>query len=191
MKIRFAYALAAVAVMAAMACQPGKTKSQGGQAETTTAAPQDTASHEDELVISFTMADMDGNNVTVTDEFAKHKLTIIDFWASWCGPCRQEMPSLVKTYNDYKDKGLGIVGVSLDEDKEQWSSAVSAMGMTWTQLSDLQGWHNAAAQMYGIQAIPFTVVVDDKGKVLTAGLRGEELRAFVAQQLDGTNSKKQ
>lgn len=191
MKIRFAYALAAVAVMAATACQPGKTKSQGGQAETATAAPQDTASHEDELVISFTMADMDGNQVSVTDEFAKHKLTVIDFWASWCGPCRQEMPSLVKTYNDYKDKGLGIVGVSLDEDKEQWSSAVSAMGMTWTQLSDLQGWHNAAAQMYGIQAIPFTIVVDNKGKVLTAGLRGEQLRVFVAQRLDGTNSKKQ
>ncbi len=190
MKIRFAYALAAVAVMAAMACQPGKTKSQSGQAETATAAPQDTASHEDELVISFTMADMDGNQVSVTDEFAKHKLTIVDFWASWCGPCRQEMPSLVKTYNDYKDKGLGIVGVSLDEDKEQWAGAVSAMGMTWTQLSDLQGWHNAAAQMYGIQAIPFTIVVDNKGKVLTAGLRGEQLRAFVAQRLDGTNSGK-
>ena len=189
MKIRFAYALAAVAVMAVMACQPGKTKSQSTPVEAATAAPQDTASHEDELVISFTMADMDGNNVAVTDEFAKHKLTIIDFWASWCGPCRQEMPSLVKTYNDYKDKGLGIVGVSLDEDKEQWSSAVSAMGMTWTQLSDLQGWHNAAAQMYGIQAIPFTIVVDDKGKVLTAGLRGEELRAFVAQRLDGKSEK--
>ena len=191
MKIRFAYALAAVAVMAATACQPGKTKSQGTQAAPAQTARQDTASHEDELVISFTMADMDGNQMSVTDEFAKHKLTVIDFWASWCGPCRQEMPSLVKTYNDYKDKGLGIVGVSLDEDKEQWSSAVSAMGMTWTQLSDLQGWHNAAAQMYGIQAIPFTIVVDNKGKVLTAGLRGEQLRAFVAQQLDGTNSKKQ
>ena len=191
MKIRFAYALAAVAVMAATACQPGKTKSQGTQAAPAQTASQDTASHEDELVISFTMADMDGNQMSVTDEFAKHKLTVIDFWASWCGPCRQEMPSLVKTYNDYKDKGLGIVGVSLDEDKEQWSSAVSAMGMTWTQLSDLQGWHNAAAQMYGIQAIPFTIIVDDKGKVLTAGLRGEQLRVFVAQRLDGTNSKKQ
>ena len=185
MKIRFAYALAAVAVMAVMACQPGKTKSQSTPVEAAPAAPQDTASHEDELVISFTMTDMNGKNVAVTDEFAKHKLTIIDFWASWCGPCRQEMPSLVKTYNDYKDKGLGIVGVSLDEDKEQWSSAVNAMGMTWTQLSDLQGWHNAVAQMYGIQAIPFTIVVDDKGKVLMAGLRGEELRAFVAQRLDG------
>ena len=120
------------------------------------------------------MADMNGNNVAVADEFAKHKVTIIDFWASWCGPCRQEMPSLVKTYDEYKDKGLGIIGVSLDEDKEQWIGAVSAMGMTWTQLSDLQGWHNSAAQMYGIQAIPFTIVVDNEGKVLAAGLRGEE-----------------
>lgn len=191
MKIRFAYAIAAVAMMAATACQPGKTKSQGTQAEPTQTARQDTASREDEPKISFTMADMNGNNVAVADEFAKHKVTIIDFWASWCGPCRQEMPNLVNTYNKYKDKGLGIIGVSLDEDREQWTSAVNSMGMEWLQLSDLQGWHNAAAQMYGIQAIPFTIVVDNKGKVLTAGLRGEQLRAFVAQRLDGTNSKKQ
>ena len=101
------------------------------------------------------------------------------------------MPSLVSTYNEYKDKGLGIVGVSLDEDKEQWSNAVTTMGMTWTQLSDLQGWHNSAAQMYGIQAIPFTIIVDSKGKVLTAGLRGEELRSFIAQKLDGNSNGKQ
>ena len=134
------------------------------------------------------MADMNGNNVAVADEFAKHKVTIIDFWASWCGPCRQEMPSLVKTYDEYKDKGLGIIGVSLDEDKEQWIGAVSAMGMTWTQLSDLQGWHNSAAQMYGIQAIPFTIIVDNEGKVLAAGLRGEELTAFIAQQLNAEDN---
>ena len=188
MKIRFAYAIAAVAMMAATACQPGKTKSQGTQAEPTQTARQDTASREDEPKISFTMADMNGNNVAVADEFAKHKVTIIDFWASWCGPCRQEMPSLVKTYDDYKDKGLGIIGVSLDEDKEQWTGAVSAMGMTWTQLSDLQGWHNSAAQMYGIQAIPFTIVVDNEGKVLAAGLRGEELTAFIAQQLNAEDN---
>ena len=137
------------------------------------------------------MADINGKDVSVTDEFAKHKLTVVDFWASWCGPGRQEMPSLVSTYNEYKDKGLGIVGVSLDEDKEQWSNAVTTMGMTWTQLSDLQGWHNSAAQMYGIQAIPFTIIVDSKGKVLTAGLRGEELRSFIAQKLDGNSNGKQ
>ena len=76
----------------------------------------------------------------------------------------------------------------MDEDKEQWIGAVSAMGMTWTQLSDLQGWHNSAAQMYGIQAIPFTIVVDNEGKVLAAGLRGEELTAFIAQQLNAEDN---
>ena len=191
MKKRFAYAIAAVAVIALTACQPGKTQGKGSQDETTAAAPQDTASRSDELIISFTMADINGKDVSVTDEFAKHKLTVVDFWASWCGPCRQEMPSLVSTYNEYKNKGLGIVGVSLDEDKEQWSNAVTTMGMTWTQLSDLQGWHNSAAQMYGIQAIPFTIIVDSKGKVLTAGLRGEELRSFIAQKLDGNSNGKQ
>ena len=191
MKTSIACAVAAVVAISVIACKPGKTQGQSGKAETTAAVPQDTASNSNELIISFTMADIKGNNVSVTDEFAKHKLTIIDFWASWCGPCRQEMPSLVKTYNEYKDKGLGIVGVSLDEDKEQWSNAVSTMGMTWTQLSDLQGWQNSAAQMYGIQAIPFTIIVDSTGKVLTAGLRGEELRSFIAQKLYGSSNAKQ
>lgn len=191
MKKSFAYAVAAALIVAFAACKPGKTQGQGSKPGTTATAPQDPANNDNEPVISFTMADINGNDVSVTDEFAKHKITVVDFWASWCGPCRQEMPSLVKTYSEYKDKGLGIVGVSLDEDKEQWSNAVSTMGMTWTQLSDLQGWQNNAAQMYGIQAIPFTIIVDSKGKVLTAGLRGEELRAFVAQELDGASNPKQ
>ena len=188
MKLRLAYVLAAAAIITAAACKHGKTDGQDKLAGTQDTTVQDTTSHVDELRISFTMADMNGNNVAVTDEFAKHKVTIVDFWASWCGSCRQEMPSLVKTYDEYKDKGLGIIGVSLDEDKEQWTGAVSAMGMTWTQLSDLQGWHNSAAQMYGIQAIPFTIVVDNEGKVLAAGLRGEELTAFIAQQLNAEDN---
>ena len=89
--------------------------------------------------ISFVMEDINGNQVSVKDVFSKNKITIIDFWASWCGPCRQEMPNLVNTYNKYKEQGLGIVGVSLDEDKEQWKDAVKEMNMTWIQLSDLKG----------------------------------------------------
>lgn len=174
--------LATVALLALTACQPNK-----GRQQPATDAQQPAAAAEKPQkapIISFTMTDMDGNNVAVTDEFAKHKITIIDFWASWCGPCMHEMPSLVSTYAEYKDKGLGIVGVSLDEDKDSWKEAVDKMGMTWTQLSDLQGWNNAAAQMYGIQSIPFTIVVDGKGEVITAGLRGEDLKAFVASRLD-------
>ena len=183
MKIRHALALAAVTLALTSACQQGKTKSQSTTGTTQTDTAQRAANNEQELRISFTMPDINGNDVSVTDEFAKHKITVVDFWASWCGPCRQEMPNLVKTYNDYKDKGLGIIGVSLDEHKEQWADAVSTMNMTWTQLSDLQGWNNSAAKMYGIQAIPFTIIVDNTGKVIAAGLRGDDLTTFIASRL--------
>ena len=136
--------------------------------------------------INFVMEDINGNKVSVKDVFSKNKITIIDFWASWCGPCRQEMPNLVNTYNKYKEQGLGIVGVSLDEDKEQWKDAVKEMNMTWIQLSDLKGWGNSAAQMYGIQAIPFTIIVDEKGNVLNIGLRGEALESFVHNYINST-----
>lgn len=171
--------LATATLLTITACQPAKNRQQA--AETVTEERSEPGS--DELKIDFTMPDMTGRDVNVTDEFAKNKITIIDFWASWCGPCRQEMPNLVKTYNDYKDKGLGIVGVSLDEDKAQWIDAVNTMDMTWTQLSDLQGVDNSAARMYGIDAIPFTILVDNSGKVIAAGLHGDDLTAFVASRL--------
>lgn len=183
MKLRQVIALAAVTLAMFTACQQGKTKVVNAPTTAQTDTTQNADDDADELRISFTMADINGNNVSVSDEFAKHKITVIDFWASWCGPCRQEMPNLVKTYNDYKDKGLGIIGVSLDEHKEQWADAVSIMNMTWTQLSDLQGWDNSAAKMYGIQSIPFTIIVDNTGKVIAAGLRGDDLTTFIANRL--------
>ena len=134
---------------------------------------------ENSLQISFTMNDIEGKTISVKDEFTKHTITVIDFWASWCGPCRQEIPDLVKTYKKYKDKGLGIIGVSLDEDEEQWKNAIKEMNMSWLQLSDLQGWDNSAAQMYGIQSIPFTIIVDNNGSVINAGLRGIDLENFI------------
>lgn len=139
---------------------------------------------ENSLQINFTMNDIEGKTISVKDEFTKHTITVIDFWASWCGPCRQEMPNLVKTYKKYKDKGLGIIGVSLDEDREQWKNAIKEMNMSWLQLSDLQGWDNSAAQMYGIQSIPFTIIVDNNGSVINAGLRGIDLENFIHNYLN-------
>ncbi len=131
----------------------------------------------------FSQPGPDGKMVNIKDEWAQHRITIIDFWASWCQPCRQEMPNLVALYTDFKDKGLGVVGVSLDENATAWTTAISQMEMPWTQMSDLKGWENAAAKMLNITSIPHTIVVDQQGKILQRGLRGEQLRTFVASQL--------
>lgn len=125
----------------------------------------------------------DGTVISIKEEIGKHKITIIDFWASWCGPCRHDMPSVVELYKEFKDKGLGIVGVSLDNDANAWKKAIDQLKMTWPQMSDLRGWDNAAAQMLSITSIPHTVIVDSKGVILARGLRGEELRQFVAERL--------
>lgn len=131
----------------------------------------------------FTMADIDGHDVSVLGEIKKHELTVIDFWASWCGPCRAEMPSVVKLYDEYKGKGLSIIGISLDEKRESWQQAVKTLGMKWLQLSDLKGWNNAAAQRFSVNSIPHTMVVDKDGNILARGLRGDALRDFVASRL--------
>jgi alkyl hydroperoxide reductase subunit AhpC len=93
------------------------------------------------------------------------------------------MPGVVELYKEFKDKGLGIVGVSLDNDANAWKKAIDQLKMTWPQMSDLRGWDNAAAQMLSITSIPHTVIVDSKGVILARGLRGEELRQFVAERL--------
>lgn len=132
---------------------------------------------------SFTMNDTEGKAVRLNEEFKVHKVTVIDFWASWCGPCRAEMPHVVKLYNEFNSKGLGIIGISLDNDKGAWLSAIRQMGMKWKQLSDLKGWDNEIAQAMHVQSIPHTVVVDSKGTILARGLRGKELEDFVSDYL--------
>ncbi|MBA3664556.1 MAG: TlpA family protein disulfide reductase, partial [Bacteroidetes bacterium] len=108
-----------------------------------------------------------------------------DFWASWCGPCRREMPNVVKAYNKYKDKGFEIYGVSLDQDKDRWVEAIKKDGITWPQVSDLKYWDSEAAKVYGVQGIPFTVLLDKEGKILAKGLRGAELEAAIENALAG------
>ena len=131
----------------------------------------------------FTQKTPDGTEISLMNEVKKHKVTVIDFWASWCGPCRQEMPFMMQMYDKLHSKGLGIIGISLDNDKDAWVKGTEALGFTWPQMSDLKGWDNEIAQHFQVTSIPHTIVVDQKGTILRRGLRGEELEAFVAEQL--------
>jgi thiol-disulfide isomerase/thioredoxin len=131
----------------------------------------------------FTQKTPDGTEISLMDEVKKHKITVIDFWASWCGPCRQEMPFMMQMYDKHQAKGLGIIGISLDNDLNAWVKGTEALGFTWPQMSDLKGWENEIAQHFQVTSIPHTIVVDQKGTILRRGLRGEELEAFVVEQL--------
>ncbi|MBQ8487327.1 MAG: AhpC/TSA family protein [Prevotella sp.] len=125
----------------------------------------------------------DGKVVKVSDYVSKNKLTLIDFWASWCGPCRAEMPTVVKAYTDYHAKGFEVVGVSLDNNKDAWVKAIDQLKMPWPQMSDLKGWDSEGAQKYNVRSIPANVLVDQKGVILAKDLRGEDLLQKVAELL--------
>lgn len=132
----------------------------------------------------FTLDDMKGNKVSLMKVVSDSKITILDFWASWCPPCMNEMPNLVNIYDNYSDDGLQIVGVSLDNDKKSWQNAVEAMGMKWVQVSDLKGWESAAAQLYQVDAIPHTIILDKEGHILAKDLRGHELEEFISDYIE-------
>ena len=113
------------------------------------------------------------------------KYVLIDFWASWCGPCRQENPNVVRAYNQFKDKGKGftIYSVSLDQDKGKWEKAIAADGLAWHHVSDLAGWNSVAGAAYGVKAIPQSFLLDPQGKIIAKNLRGEALAAKLAEVL--------
>lgn len=113
----------------------------------------------------------------------KGKVVLIDFWASWCGPCRRENPNVVKAYAKYKDRGFEIYGVSLDKDARKWKAAIEKDGITWLQVSDLQGWSNVAAKRYKVSSIPATVLLDRDGRIIAKNLRGPALEAKLAEVL--------
>jgi thiol-disulfide isomerase/thioredoxin len=108
---------------------------------------------------------------------------LIDFWASWCGPCRKENPNVVAMYKKLHAKGFEIYSVSLDDNQEKWMNAIKADGLIWNHASDLKGWDNQAAKMFGVDAIPFTILLDKEGKIIDKGLRGKELEAKVQAAL--------
>jgi peroxiredoxin len=123
----------------------------------------------------FTQEDVDGKAVSLAD--FRGKYVLLDFWASWCGPCRRENPNVVKVYQQYNDKNFTIIGVSLDQPgkKDAWLAAIKADGLDWTQVSDLKFWDNAVAKQYGVKAIPQNYLIDPMGKIIAENLVGQEL----------------
>ena len=138
---------------------------------------------EGSVIQDFTQKALDGTEISLMAEVKKHKITVIDFCVSWCGHCRQEMPFMIQMYDKYQSKGLGILGISLDENSDAWIKGTEALGFTWPQMSDLKGWENEIAQYFQVTSIPHTIIVDQSGKILRRGLRGEQLEQFIAEQL--------
>jgi len=130
-----------------------------------------------ELVLN----DPDGKSINLSS--LKGKYVLIDFWASWCGPCRQENPNVVKMYSKFKSKGFEIYGVSLDDEKDNWIAAIKKDKLTWAHVSDLKGWQSEAASIYQVTGIPATYLLDKEGKIIAKNLRGKALEDKLAEVL--------
>ena len=134
--------------------------------------------------IDLEMADPDGKMHKISELVGEGKYVLVDFWASWCGPCRAEMPNVLEAYNKFHDKGFEVIGVSFDQKKAAWVKAIGQLKMPWLQISDLKGWECAAAPIYKIDGIPDNILIDPQGKIIDRGLRGKPLHKRLEQLLN-------
>ena len=140
------------------------------------------------LLTQGVMAKQPAPDLLLTTATGQHKLSdyqgqvvYLDFWASWCGPCRRENPNVKRVYETYKDQGFEILGVSLDRTKDRWLKAIADDELPWPHVSDLQGWKNEVAVMYSVSSIPHTILLDAEGKIIARGLRGQQLEMKLAE----------
>lgn len=139
---------------------------------------------EGQRFVDLAMTTPAGKPIRLSDHAGKGKIVLVDFWASWCGPCCHEIPEIAKLYEKYKNKGLEIVGVSLDKNIDAWKAAIKRLGITWPQMSDLKQWGSKAVSTYAVKGIPFTMLLDRDGKIIAKDLHGEELKNKLGELLN-------